>query len=107
MAKPLLYVLLALLAVACGGKRQADGQPAAAPDDAAGRGHQAAWAVAHTDHADTIALQRAILDVRATHDLYVLNGDDDAAQDFEQAFAGSLRRADPQVAEQIFDNQQP
>ena len=104
MVKKFAYALLALLAVACGGKQQADDQQEADPDDAVARGQEAAWTVAHTDHADTIALQRAILDARATHDQYVLTGEDDAAQDFEQAFADSLRRVDPQLAQQIFDN---
>ena len=104
MVKKIAYALLALLAVACGGKQQADDQQTADPDDAIVHGHEAAWAVAHTDHTDTIALQRAILDARATHDQYVLTGEDEAATDFEQAFADSLRRIDPQLARQIFGN---
>ena len=91
MVKKIAYALLALLAVACGGKQQADDQQTADPDDAVARGHEAAWAVAHTDHTDTIAQ-------------YVLTGEDEAATDFEQAFADSLRRIDPQLARQIFGN---
>lgn len=79
------------------------GQQPANPDDAVARGHEAAWVLTHTDRSDTIALQRAILDARATHDAYVLTGEDDAAQDFEQAFIDSLRRADPQLAQEIFE----
>ncbi len=102
MARAILYVVLVLSAVACRGSHQADGQPVADPGDAVAQGHQAAWNVAHTDHADTIALQRAILDARATHDQYVLTGEDEAAQQFEQAFADSLRHCDPSLAQQIF-----
>ena len=102
MARAILYVVLVLSAVACRGSHQADGQPVADPGDAVAQGHQAAWNVAHTDHADTIALQRAILDARALHDQFVLMGQDDAASDFEQAFIDSLRRVDPSLAREIF-----
>ena len=102
--KQLAIILLMLVAGACGGGDQTAQRQVADPDDAVARGHEAAWAVAHTDHTDTIALQRAILDARATHDQYVLTGEDEAAQDFEQAFADSLRRVDPQLARQIFGN---
>ena len=83
MARAILYVVLVLSAVACRGSHQADGQPVADPGDA-------------------VALQRAILDARATHDQYVLTGEDEAAQQFEQAFADSLRHCDPSLAQQIF-----
>ena len=97
-----LILLLAIVAVACGG-HAGDGQAPPA-DEAVARGHEAAWTVAHADHTDTIALQRAILNARATHDEYVLTEQDEAAADFEQAFADSLRRADPGLAGQLFDN---
>lgn len=65
-------------------------------------GHEAAWTVAHIDPTDTTALQRAIMEARATHDSYVLTGDQQAASRFEQAFSDSLFRALPQLAQQIF-----
>ena len=85
MAKRLTYLLLLLSAMACGGNSQPDAQQGMSPD-----------------HADTIALQRAILDARAQHDQFVLMGQDDAASDFEQAFIDSLRRVDPGLAREIF-----
>lgn len=94
--------MLLLAVVACGGNSQPDAQQGMSPDSAVVRGHEAAWIVAHTDHADTIALQRAILDARALHDQFVLMGQDDAASDFEQAFIDSLRRVDPSLAREIF-----
>ena len=102
MNRRLAYLLLALCALACSSGNSDDCQ-VADPDDAVARGHEAAWMVTHADRNDTIALQRAILDARATHDEYVLTGHEDAAQDFEQAFIDSLRRADPQLAQEIFD----
>lgn len=98
------FLAIALVATACS-KVPEQQTPTANPDDATARGHEAAWTVAHTDHNDTIALQRAILDARAIHDEYVLTGDDDAAQDFEQAFADSLRHADPELANEIFEQE--
>lgn len=102
MAKRITYLMLLLAVVACGGNSQPDAQQGMSPDSAEAKGHEAAWIVAHTDHADTIALQRAILDVRAQHDQFVLMGQDDAASDFEQAFIDSLRRVDPSLAREIF-----
>ena len=102
MSRRLAYLFLALAVMACS-RGNSDDYQVADPDDAVARGHEAAWMVAHVDHADTIALQRAILDARAIHDEYVLTGEDGAAQDFEQAFIDSLRRADEQLAAEIFD----
>lgn len=102
MSRWLAYLLFALAALACS-KGSGDDCQVVNPDDAVARGHEAAWMVAHVDHADTIALQRAILDARAIHDEYVLTGEEGAAQDFEQAFIDSLRRADAQLAAEIFD----
>lgn len=103
MSRLVHYLLLAMLAItySCGNSNE---QQVADPNDAVARGHEAAWMVSHADHNDTIALQRAILDARAIHDEYVLTGQDDAAKDFEQAFIDSLRRVDPQLAQEIFDN---
>ena len=98
------YIMLAMAVAACSGGQDNE-QQVADPDDAVVRGHEAAWTVAHTDRTDTIALQRAILDARATHDEYVLVGEEDAAHDFEQAFIDSLRRVDAQLAQEIFGNQ--
>lgn len=102
MSRQLAYLFLALAGVACSGGNSDDCQ-IADPDDTVARGHEAAWMVAHADHSDTIALQRAILDARATHDEYVLTGQEDAAHDYEKAFIDSLRRADEQLAAEIFD----
>lgn len=102
MSRRLAYLLLALAAMACS-RGGGDDCQVVDPDNAEARGHEAAWTVAHTDHTDTIALQRAILDARAIHDEYVLTGEEEAAQDFEQAFIDSLRRADKQLADEIFD----
>lgn len=104
MSRRVHYLLLAMLSITCGCSNS-DGQQVADPDDAVARGHEAAWMVSHADHNDTIALQRAILDARSIHDEYILTGNDDAASDFELAFIDSLRRADPQLAQEIFDNQ--
>lgn len=87
--------------MACGGAKT-DAQQNADPTHAVARGHEAAWMVAHVDVGDTIALQRAILDARAIHDLFILSGEEDAAQEFERAFADSLRRLSPQLANEIF-----
>lgn len=102
MSRRWAYLLLAMAALACSGGSSEE-QKVADPDDAVARGHDAAWMVTHADRNDTIALQRAILDARATHDEYVLTGEEDAAKDFEQAFIDSLRRADKQLAQEIFD----
>ena len=102
MSRRLAYLFLALAVMACSGRNSDDCQ-VADPDDAVARGQEAAWMVTHTDRSDTIALQRTILDARAIHDEYVLTGQEDAAHDFEQAFIDSLRRADEQLAEEIFD----
>lgn len=99
MNKLLTLSLLAISAMSC---KQAVHEQPLDTDDATHRGHEAAWAVAHADHTDTIALQRAIIDARSIHDQYVLTGDDKQAMEFEQAFADSLRHIDPQLASQIF-----
>lgn len=91
----ILLPLLALLAPACTSAPEVD------PDIARQAG-EAARAVADTDHADTLALQRAIVDARVRHDRLLLTGDQAAAQAFEQAFADSLKAYDPKLSNEIF-----
>ena len=105
MSRSFISVALLLLA-ACGGNQQ-ENAPANASETPAQQGYDAAWTVAHTDHTDTIALQRAIIDARARHDRFVLMGDDEEAQAFEQAFADSLRHIDPEIATIIFGEIKP
>ena len=91
----ILLPLLAVAAPACTSAPEVD------PDIARQAG-EAARAVAETDHADTLALQRAIVDARVQADKFLLTGNPDAAEQFEQAFADSLKVYDPQLANEIF-----
>ena len=91
-------VVLAVALTACG-TNDTTYQP---NDDAVAMGGEAARVVSLSDHADTMALQRAIIDARAQHDEYVLTGQEGKARDFAKAFTDSLRRCDPEVANELF-----
>ena len=91
----ILLPLLAVAAPACTSAPEVD------PDIARQAG-EAARAVAETDHADTLALQRAIVDARVQADKFLLAGNPDAAEQFEQAFADSLKAYDPKLSNEIF-----
>lgn len=101
MPRNLIFTLLCCTAVGCGSASS----DAATDRDVAAQAAEAARAVAATDHSDTLALQSAIVDARAMHDRYLLTGNPEAAEQFEQAFADSLRVYDPQIANEIFNQQ--
>ena len=100
MMKNLIYTLatLAMLAMtACGGggdsfDRQQVGAEAA---------HAANVIMASAGN-DTLKIQQAIIEAHAMRSKYVLDGNEEAAQYFDQVLADSLRAASPQLAAEIF-----
>lgn len=77
------------------------------PDTTAAReaGGRAAVALTGVDHADTLALQSAILKVRAAADSFALAGDSVGAEAFDEAFRTSLAEKDPALHRAIFNKQ--
>ena len=70
--------------------------------EARDRAAQAAAAVVATDHADTLALQQAILDAKAQQSEYTLMGDTVAVRVFEESFRDHLRQHDQSLFQAIF-----
>ena len=98
--------MLLLAVVACGGNSQPDAQQGMSPDSAEAKGHEAAWIVAHTDHADTMALQQAILEAKAIQSQWAMKGDSAAVRDFEEGFAQHLMTNDTSLYHAIFPHRQ-
>jgi hypothetical protein len=96
------FVLCVLAVASCGGAHSK-----ASPDSDAERlGAQAAAAVIATDHADTMALQQAILEAKAIQSQWVMKGDSAAVRDFEEGFAQHLMANDISLYHAIFPHRQ-
>lgn len=96
------FVLCVLAVASCGGAHDE-----ASPDSEAGRlGAQAAAVVVATDHADTMALQQAILEAKAIQSQWVMKGDSTAVRDFEEGFAQHLMTNDTSLYHAIFPHRQ-
>ena len=96
------FVLCVLAVASCGGAHSK-----ASPDSDAERlGAQAAAAVIATDHADTMALQQAILEAKAIQSQWGMKGDSVAVRDFEEGFAQHLMANDTSLYHAIFPHRQ-
>lgn len=62
----------------------------------------AAQAISLTDHNDTLALQKAIVEAYAIKSDLLLKGDQNNADTFDEAFLNELEKVDPQVAKEVF-----
>ena len=62
----------------------------------------AAQAISLADHNDTLALQQAIVEAYAIKSDLILNGDQDNADIFDEAFMNELEKVDPDVAKEVF-----
>ncbi|MBP5560596.1 MAG: hypothetical protein J6X70_02185 [Muribaculaceae bacterium] len=97
--KKLLFILgIAVAMAACG---SGEGQSPRS-DEAREEGLAAATRLVNTDHSDTLAMQEAILDARATASKYMILDDTVALKVFDEAFHEYLKEKDPQLANEIF-----
>ncbi len=55
-----------------------------------------------TDHSDTLALQRAILDAKAISGKWLMKGDTASVNTFDKAFADYLKQQDTELYNAIF-----
>ena len=79
-------------------------KPSASEKEAAARAEQAAAAVIATNHADTLAMQRSILDAKAAQSEYALMGDSVAVEIFDEEFKKYVAEHNARLAGQMFDN---
>ena len=63
---------------------------------------EAASAIAVSDTTDTLAMQRAIIDAYATRSKMALDGNERAAQAFDEVLEKELKRLNPDLAVEIF-----
>ena len=98
MKKLLLIPIVALAMAACGA---GEGQSPRG-DEAREEGVAAATRLVNTDHSDTLAMQEAILDARATASKYMILDDTVALKVFDEAFHECLKEKDPKLANEIF-----
>ncbi|MBR1804720.1 MAG: hypothetical protein IJ775_07470 [Muribaculaceae bacterium] len=111
----LLIIIVALILTGCSCGRNEDKTAQVATDstmsisahDAEQLAIAAAGAIALSDSTDTLAIQRAIVDAYATRSKMVLEGNEQAAEAFDQALQKELQRLNAALANEIFpDNQQ-
>ncbi len=97
----LLYIVavMAVLLAACGEKKS--------PLDAEARdsGMRAAAALVAVDHADTMAMERAVMDAKAKQSVYALKRDSAAVRAFDDAFRSYLREKDRPLYQSIFPDE--
>ena len=98
MKKLLLIPIIALAMAACG---SGEGQSPRS-DEARKEGEAAALRLVNTNHSDTLAMQEAILDARATASKYMILDDTVALKVFDEAFHECLKEKDPQLDSEIF-----
>lgn len=74
------------------------------PLDAEARdsGMRAAAALVAVDHADTMAMERAVMDAKAKQSVYALQRDSAAVRAFDDAFGVYLKQKDPNLYNSIF-----
>ena len=92
-----LLILLAVAALMCG-----CGHRSKYADEAKALAEESAAVLVATDHSDTLALQRAILEAKAKQGKYSLLGDSVAVKIFEEAFEQYLRDNDEALARELF-----
>lgn len=97
----LLYIVavMAVLLAACGEKKS--------PLDAEARdsGMRAAAALVAVDHADTMAMERAVMDAKAKQSVYALKRDSAAVRAFDDAFRSYLKEKDRPLYQSIFPDE--
>jgi len=91
-----LVLLVALLSGGCAKPKS--------PLDAEARdsGMRAAAALVAVDHADTMAMERAVMDAKAKQSAYALKRDSAAVRAFDEAFRSYLKEKDRQLYQSIF-----
>lgn len=74
------------------------------PLDAEARdsGMRAAAALVAVDHADTMAMERAVMDAKAKQSVYAMRRDSAAVRAFDDAFSAYLKQKDPNLYNSIF-----
>jgi len=74
------------------------------PLDAEARdsGMRAAAALVAVDHADTMSMERAVMDAKAKQSVYALKRDSAAVRAFDEAFRSYLKEKDRQLYQSIF-----
>lgn len=94
---------LALAAMALLALSACHKQPATSPrsGEARQRAVEAAVNVAGLNTADTLAVQRALVQAASGRGTYELMGDTIAASDYDEAFLDTLSKLNPQLAQQI------
>ncbi len=73
-------------------------------DEARQRAGEAAAKVVGTDPADTLAMERSILDAKAVQSEYALMGDSVAVEIFDEEFKKYVTEHNARLAGQMFDN---
>ena len=100
MMKKILYTLATIATLtltACGGGGDSFDRDQVTADAA----HAANVIMASAGN-DTLKIQHAIIEAHAVRSKYVLDGNEEAAQFFDQVLADSLRAVAPQLAAEIF-----
>ncbi len=94
-----IVAVMAVLLAACGEKKS--------PLDAEARdsGMRAAAALVAVDHADTMAMERAVMDAKAKQSVYALKRDSAAVRAFDDAFRSYLREKDRPLYQSIFPDE--
>lgn len=103
MRKGLFWFILACLATA-GCSRQAEqisAEEMAEQMEAAKEGREAAKAIITHNWTDTMDLQRAILDARASNSKYEIEGKTQCKAKFDSAFFGTIRTVRPELADRL------
>ncbi|MGN0213450.1 MAG: hypothetical protein ACI4AH_01420 [Muribaculaceae bacterium] len=98
----LIPVALLALATACAGSSQHK-----ANHQAEAEGRQAAEAVLAIDTVepvDSFALERAILEAKALQSRYILEGNQEASDNFHRSFCSTISQRKPELAKVLFEH---
>lgn len=96
----LISAALLTLAAACTSPSQRKANHEAEAE--ARKAAEAVLAIDTVEPVDSFALERAILEAKATQSLYIAAGNQEAADNFHRAFSATIRERKPDLAEQLF-----